>query len=497
MNRLVQSVLKHAATALLLAGVATASGAASAQDKIIDFALGAPVLTLDPGVAAGTQAQTVRVQIMETLVRMNTDTAAIEPLLAESWEVADDNVTWTFHLRDGIQWSDGTPVTAGDVVASISRIIDPAAGMGRANDLREIAVVEAVDDDTVKVVTSAPSGTLLRILALDSASVLTASSIAEYGADVGWHPVGTGPFKYESHVAEQSITLVRNDNYWGNKPEADGIRFITVPEAATRLTMLETGEADIVVDVPGSEVERVRGLEGVGLIERSNTRLGHLGINVSKPPFDNVLVRQALNYAIDRDAIVAGILRGVGVPADSIVAPTVVGYAPQDRYGYDPAKSKELLAEAGYPNGFSTTIWTPQGRYYMDRETVIAIQAQLRAVGINADVEVIDWSTYLTVLREPQDVNKSELYWLGWNRARPISRSSSRPSSTALACRPTGGTQCSTPIPRSTSFAGRSRRNSMTPSVSSWRPRCRRSSWRMLRGSRSTAMCRRPATRRP
>lgn len=407
-----QSMLRGIAVCLLAASALVTP--AFGQDKVINFALGAPVLTLDPGVAAGTQAQTVRVQIMETLVQLNAETSEVEPLLADSWEVTDDNLTWTFHLRDGVTFHDGSPLTAADVVASISRVIDPEAGMGRANDLRDIQTIEAVDDSTVRIVTAAPSGTLLRALSMDSASVLTAASIAEFGADIGWHPVGTGPFKYESHVAEQSIALVRNDNYWGEAAEADGINFVTVPEATTRLTMLETGEADVIIDVPGFEVERLRSMDGIALIERSNTRLGHLGINVSKPPFDDIRVRQALNFAVNREAIVAGVLRGIGVPADSIIASTVAGYAPQDQYSYDPEKAKALLAEAGYPDGFSTTLWTPQGRYYMDRETVVAIQAQLKAIGIDAQVEVIDWSTYLTLLREPVDVNKSQLYWLGW-----------------------------------------------------------------------------------
>lgn len=397
----------------LIASVITLPAFAQ-DDTVIDFALGSPVLTLDPGVAAGTQAQTVRFQIMETLVQINAETLEIEPLLAESWEVADDKVTWTFHLRDDVSFHDGSPLTAADVVASISRIIDPEAGMGRANDLREIIKIEAVDDLTVKIVTGAPSGTLLRALALDSASVLSAASIEEFGEDLGWNPVGTGPFKYESHVAEQSVSLVRNEDYWGEMPAATGVNFLTVPEAATRLTMLETGEADIVVDVPGFEIDRLRDTDGIGLIERPNTRLGHIGINTNQPPFDNVLVRQAVNFAINRDAIVAGILRGVGVPADSIIAPTVAGYAPQDLYSYDPEHAKELLAEAGYPQGFKTTIRTPQGRYYMDRETVVAVQAQLAQVGIIAEVEVVDWSTYLTVLREPEGENDTALYWLGW-----------------------------------------------------------------------------------
>lgn len=407
--------LKRMAAITLLTTALTIPGLAIAQeDTVIDFALGAPVLTLDPGVAAGTQAQSVRFQIMETLVQMNAETSEIEPLLAETWEVAADNVTWTFHLRTDVLFHDGTPMTANDVVASIGRIINPEAGLGRANDLRQISGISAIDDHTVQIVTGMPSGTLLRALALDSASVLSAASLEEYGAEVGWHPVGTGPFKYDSHVAEQSVSLVRNDAYWGAPAAATGINFITVPEATTRLTMLEAGEADIIVDVPGFEVDRLRGTDGIALIEKSNTRMGHIGINVSNPPFDNVLVRQALNYAVDRDAIVAGILRGLGVPADSIIASTVAGYSPQDIYSYDPVKAKELLAEAGYPDGFEVTIRTPQGRYYMDRETSVAVQAQLAAIGIRASVEVVDWSTYLTILRKPVEENDTQLYWLGW-----------------------------------------------------------------------------------
>ncbi|HEY0917643.1 ABC transporter substrate-binding protein [Devosia sp.] len=407
------SISRRLLGAALLASV-FALPAAAQQDAVIDFALGAPILTLDPGVAAGTQAQSVRVQIMETLVQMNAETAEIEPLLAERWEVSGDNLTWTFHLRQGVSFHDGSPLTAQDVVASISRIINPSAGMGRANDLREIKQITAVDDHTVQIVTAAPSGTLLRALALDSASVLSAASIEKFGDQLGWNPVGTGPFKYDSHVAEQSVRVVRNDAYWGEAPKVEAVNFITVPEATTRLTMLETGEADIIVDVPGFEVDRLRNTDGIELIERSNTRLGHIGINTAQPPFDNVLVRQALNFAVDRQAIVSGILRGVGVPADSIIASTVIGYAPQNLYSYDPDRARQLLAEAGHPNGFTTTIRTPQGRYYMDRETVIGVQAQLAAVGITANVEVIDWSTYLSVLRKPAGENDTALYLLGW-----------------------------------------------------------------------------------
>ncbi|MFV0334051.1 MAG: ABC transporter substrate-binding protein [Tropicimonas sp.] len=402
--------LRSLAVATVL-GATLAAAPALARD--LRFAFGAPILTLDPGTSAGTQAQTVRYAIMETLVTYEPETMEIVPLLAESWETAEDGVTWTFHLRSGVKFHDGSPLTAGDVAASLNRILDPDGGFGRRSHLAEIAEVAAVDDLTVKIVTRAPSGTLLRVLALDTASVLSAASLEQYGDQVGWNPVGTGAFRYDSHVAEQSITVVRNDDYWGEKAGMDRIVFQIVTEPSTRLAMLEAGEIDVITEVPGFEVARLEEQPGISLIEKASTRVGHIGINTRQGPLTDVRVRQAINFAIDKTAIVQGVLRGLGEPADSVIAPGVNGYAPQDLYSYDPEKAKALLAEAG-ASDLALTIWTPQGRYFMDRETVVAVQAMLRAVGINAAVEVIDWSTYLAELRKPEGENKSELYWLGW-----------------------------------------------------------------------------------
>lgn len=399
--------------AAFLAGAAL-SAPAGAQDRGLTFAFGAPILTLDPGISAGSQAQTVRFQIMESLVQLNAETGAIEPLLAESWSVADDGVTWTFNLRPGITFHDGSPLTANDVKASIERLTDPDAGLPRGNDLRIITAINVVDDLTVELVTSVPFGPMLPTLAQDSASILSSAFLASENANVAWNPVGTGPFRYSSHVAEQSVTLVRNEDYWGGLPEAETITFIAVPEASTRLAMLETGEADIVVDVPGIEIPRLREAGAVGLLEKPNTRLVHIGINVTKEPFDDPRVREALNLAVDREAIVAGVLGGLGVPARSVVTESVFGFAPQEGLEYDPERALELLAEAGYPDGFSTTLWTPQGRYYMDREVTVAVQAMLLEIGIQANVEVLDWSSYLSLLREPEGQNRSQLYTLGW-----------------------------------------------------------------------------------
>ncbi len=399
---------------LAMAALLPLAGPASAAEREIKFAFGAPILTLDPGISAGSQAQTVRFHIMEPLVQMNAETGAIEPLLAESWSVADDKVTWTFRLRPNVTFHDGNTLTSADVAASLKRLIDPQSGLPRGNDLRIVKEIREVDPLTIQLVTATPFGPFLPTLAQDSASIISKACIPPTGTKIDWKVIGTGPYRYGSHIPEQSVTLVRNDTYWGRKAAAPSLTFLNVPEGSTRLAMLETGEADVVVDVPGFEVPRLKTSKDVALIQRPNTRLMHIGINVTKPPFTDIRVRHALNFAVDREAIVEGVLGGLGVPAKSVLSPSVFGYAPQAIYAYDPAKAKALLAEAGFPNGFKTTLQTPAGRYYMDREVTVAVQAQLRAVGIDVDVQVVDWSTYLSLLRKPRAENGSTLYTLGW-----------------------------------------------------------------------------------
>lgn len=401
-------------TAGVIAAHAFAPRRAAAEARELRFAFGSPILTLDPGISGGSQAQTVRFHILEQLVRLNADTGAVEPLLAESWSLAPDSLTWTFRLRPNVSFHDGSPMTSADVAASLARLINPASGLPRGNDLRIISEIREVDPLTIQLITRTPFGPMLPTLAQDSASVMSRASIGRPAAEIAWNPVGTGPFRYQAHVAQQSVTLARFDGYWGPKPAAPGITFLNVPEASTRLAMLETGQADIIVDVPAVELPRLRRASDIRLIEKPNTRLMHIGFNLTRAPFTDVRVRRAVAHAIDREAIVEGVLGGLGRPARSMIAETVFGFAPQELPAFDPRRARALLAEAGHRNGFATTIWTPQGRYFMDREVSVAVQAQLRAVGIRAEVQVLDWSTYLTLLRKPEAENTSAMYLLGW-----------------------------------------------------------------------------------
>ena len=401
---------------LILLGGANGAFAATAQPQrggTLVFALGIPVTTTDPGIGSGSLVQTIRKVMYESLVWM-TEEGEIKPLLAVSWMLSTDKKTWTFKLRQGVKFHDGTPFNAAAVKATFDRLLDPAQALPRRAEFSWVRSVEAVDDTTVRIITEAPYGPTLRTLAMDSGSIISPTALQKYGKDIGWHPVGTGPYKFESRVPEESVTLVRYDDYWGGPRYLDRIEFRTVREDATRVAMLEAGEAQVVVNVPGTEVARLQKDPRLRVRLDPSTRVAHIGFNVHRAPFDKIKVRQALNYAVNRSAIVQGVLQEIGIPAKSILAPATWGYHDVNMYPYDPNTAKRLLAEAGYPNGFETVLWTPEGRYFMDRQTAVAVQGQFQAVGVRTEIKVIDWATYLQVLRRPLETNETPMYLLGW-----------------------------------------------------------------------------------
>jgi len=377
------------------------------------FVIGSPITTLAPGKSTASIADTINKGLIEQLVTRDMQGTFV-PLLATSWSISDDGLVWTFQLRKGVKFHDGHELTAEDVKATFDRMLNPDYQLPLASVLQVISSVKIVDVYTVQLLTAAPVADMLPRLCWCHAGILSKDAVAQWGADLDWHPVGTGPYKFDGHVPEESVTLVRFDDYWGGRPYLDKVVFLTVREDATRVAMLLAGEADVIVDMPAADVQRLQATSGIHVALAPSTRVAHIGFNCLKPPFDNVLVREACNYAIDRDALVAGILKGVGAVSDSFVSPIVWGYYGVDEYSYQPDKARQLLAAAGYPNGFHATLATPQGRYFMDKETAVAVQDMLGAVGVQLDVKVVDWATYLSMLTTPRDKNEIELYLLGW-----------------------------------------------------------------------------------
>jgi ABC-type transport system substrate-binding protein len=337
----------------VLAAAAPAQAAPPANADtaaVVTVALGVAVPTLDPGIPAGTPAATVRRHIYEGLVSMTED-GKIVPELASEWTVSRDGLTWTFRLRKGVSFHDGTPFDAAAMKASLDRILDPKEALPNRRYLEAIDRVEAPDPQTVRIVLKEPFGAFLQHLAYDQGFAVSPAALAKHGKDIAKNPVGTGPYRFDSQVSGQSITLTRFPQYRGGQPALAKLIFTTVSEDATRVAQLESGQASVIVNVPPREAVRLGSRKDLAILSKEGNRVAHIGINVTKKPFDDKRVRQALNFAVTKRGVVTGILSGYGAEAQSIVAPSTWGYRAVPIYRYDVGRAKQLLAEAGYPKG--------------------------------------------------------------------------------------------------------------------------------------------------
>ncbi|GGK16980.1 glutathione ABC transporter substrate-binding protein [Caldalkalibacillus thermarum] len=389
-------------------GQAAETPAAGGDLKI---AVMSDAVSLDPHGSNDNPSSNVTSQIYETLF-VRDKNGEIQPWLAESYEQVDD-VTWHFKLREGITFSDGTPFNAEAVKVNLERILDPELGSPRAfifdGWLEEVNVL---DEYTVEIKTAYPFSPILAHFTHSAGQMISPAAIeAEQNGEttIATNPVGTGPFVLERWESGQEIVLKRNENYWGEPPKVDTVTFTVVPEDSTRLAMLETGEVHIVEPVQPNDVARVESSSNMELYRTDSVSLTYISFNTQKEPFNDVRVRQAISMAINKEEIIEGVVNGIGIPAAGPLAPTVFGYHEGlEQLEYNPEKAKELLAEAGYPDGFKTTIWTNDNQIRVDIAEVV--QAQLKEVGIEVDIEVLEWGAYL----EKTANGEHDMFILGW-----------------------------------------------------------------------------------
>jgi peptide/nickel transport system substrate-binding protein len=328
----------------------------------------------------------------------------IVPRLATKWAISDDKKTWTFDLQPNVKFSDGSAFNPEAVKFSIKRTLDPKAGsVVRAVFETIFDQVEPVGSSQVKITTKAPYPDLLIVLASPTAGMYSPAATQKYDAkEYGRHPVGTGPYMLKEWTTGERVVLVPNPNYWGDKPKTPQITFRPVPEAASRAAMLRTGEADIAVKLPPEEFKNLQSMSNLNVLQLDSMYQVSYELNVAKdnPPLNDKRVRQALNYAVDKDAIAKNVLGGFGQAIRSPFGPGIDFRVEFDGYTYDPARAKQLLADAGYANGLKMELWSPQGRYLKDRETSEAVQGYLKAVGIDAGLRIWEWAPYLAAVRE-------------------------------------------------------------------------------------------------
>ncbi len=401
--------------------VAALAGPALAQPAgTLIVGLVAEPVNLDPAQVTDLNSNRVGRRVVETLVTFPEEKTEVVPGLAESWTISKDGLQYTFKLRKGITFHDGTPFNAAAVKFSIERQINPdhpANKIGKypfANYFfGNVKAVEVLSDDRVAFLLKEPRASFLAVLTAGAASMVSPTAVMKAGQDYPSSPVGTGPFKFGSWDRGQRVVLEKNPTYWKGPVKYDRVVFRPIVEDQARLTELLTGQLDLIVGVPADFVSQLESSAKVSLLKQTGVHVWYLGINNQRKPFDDRRVRQALNYAVNKDAIVKDVLKGTGTPSRGPVMPNTWGAEPGLRaYPHDPAKAKKLLAEAGYPNGFSTTLWVPESGSGMQAPVAMStvIQSNLKAVGVNVTMQTMEWGAYLAKLRSKEQ----ELFALSW-----------------------------------------------------------------------------------
>lgn len=408
----------HVTRLLALAVIAllTVGSAQSNEARTLVYVMAQQPVHLDPPNIEDAGSPHIAIHVTEPLVMIGGD-GALRPHLAESWEANEDATVWTFHLRQGVLFTDGTPFNAAAVKYTFDRAVDPNEPKRARADIDQVRAVEVMDAYTVRFHLKGPYSDLPNLLTQEVMFIVSPTAAEALGADFATSPVGTGPFMVESFVSGESAILVRNPNYWQPMGNVDRIEVLRVAEVSTRAFMLETGEADVVQEPSLDDIAYLDGLDGISVHLNPSVRQYMVSINTLVEPLDDVRVRQALNYAIDKEAIVEHLLAGTGVVNDSPLPPTVAGHVSVGTYPYDPERARELLEEAGYGSGFTLNYWGPTpGRSQANAEIGQQIQAWLGDIGIEVEISTADGAANverITLPPEGSEAAGKNLMFLG------------------------------------------------------------------------------------
>jgi peptide/nickel transport system substrate-binding protein len=401
--------LKHAA----LAGAASVAGAnlpewvwaASRERLTILSSVGLD--SLHPYAYTSAPQYSIWEHMNEPLVEVDYARKQYRGVLAESWEFQGNK--WVFRLRKGVRFHDGTPFTAKDVIHSIQRIKNDKQSM-QGPGLSDVTEMQAPDDHTVIFTTEAPNAVLLD--RLDNRFMISKAQADKHGDQADQHPLGTGPYKFVSWQRDANLVMTRNDEYWRAKAAIKEIIVKRVKEDAGRVAGLLAGQGDVMNNVPVEELSRFDKHPRVRAEKAEGLRMYFLAMNVTHKPFDNKLVRQAFNYAIDPAAIIKHIYEGNGYVMNGPLGSNVIGFDPKiKRYPYDPKRARELLAQAGYGGGLEVKLYFSPDRYPKAREVCQVIADQLTRAGVKTELVsqefVIFWG------KEGVNGGKLPFYYVG------------------------------------------------------------------------------------
>ncbi|MEX2542912.1 MAG: ABC transporter substrate-binding protein [Trueperaceae bacterium] len=341
----------------------------SLAQGVLKVAVPFAITTLDPqginGLDIGTT--TAANHIFDTLVVRDSDT--FEPSVAESWSNPDAR-TWVFKLREDVLFHDGSPLTSEDVKTSMDRYVELD---GPAAALFSPITVTTNGDYEVVMTTEEPMGTLL----VNLTRMFIGSSEDIATEDFGTAPVGTGPFTIEDFEVDNRVVLSANEDYWAGAPSLDGLELLRIPEVSSRLTALRTGEIDLTWLIPADQLRQLQEEQNIEIASVPSYGSYVIWFNSSQEPFTDARVRRAVWHAIDFEAAIENLYEGIGVAADAPITPQVFGYAPQRPYEYDPELARSLLAEAGFPDGFETSMMWKNEEYSDLSYTIISDLAEV------------------------------------------------------------------------------------------------------------------------
>jgi peptide/nickel transport system substrate-binding protein len=386
----------------------------AADAKTLVVASGADAVTLDPQVSFDGQSPLLWRAVYENLVKYEGDTLEIVPHLAESYEISEDGLTYTFKIRPGVTFSDGEPLNAAAVKLSIERQIGVEQGIAFA--LANITAIETPDEMTVVLTLSAPSdGALSAFAGLYAPYIISPKAINEHQQDGDWaqgwlrdNMVGTGPFVLDSYSQSQQAVFSRNPNYWqgwdGDHPDQLFVKYVKEP--ATERLLLEQGEVDVALFLPDDAVEELDGAPNIVVTDVPSYNLYYLVLPTREGPTADKKVRQALSYGFDYQTWITDIMRGKAEQARGPVPSNFVGFNPDTpQYTYDPDKAKALLAEAGYADGGFTIPYTYETGYFWKRPLGELFQANMADLGITVDIQELSPSAWADLLSNPETAN--------------------------------------------------------------------------------------------
>ncbi|WP_078408442.1 ABC transporter substrate-binding protein [Priestia abyssalis] len=387
------------------------------QDTLV-FGRGGDTVSLDPATATDGESFKVTKNLFNTLIEFGEQDTELNPGLAKEWSVSEDGLTYTLKLQEGIKFHDGTDFNAEAVVFNFNRW---KAGNkeqfyyynSQFGDV--IQEVKAVDPATVEFKLSRPLAPFFKNLAMSPFAISSPAAVEKYGDKYNENPVGTGAFKFKEWKRNDRIVIVKNEEFWmDGLPKLNQVIFKVIPENSARLNALKTGEVDLIDGVNFTDVPGIESDSNLQTFFRPSLNVAYLGLTSTRGPLKDKKVRQALNHAVDKKALVEAFFAGEATPAINPMPEVVEGYNDSiEDYPFDLEKAKQLLEEAGYPDGFEMELWAmPVPRPYMPdgQKVAEALQANFAKIGVKAKIVTYEWATYLDKAR----AGEADSFLLGW-----------------------------------------------------------------------------------